>query len=69
MRDTRISARYAKALYLLTERRAAREGVPLVSLLERSLEDLAGFALLARGNRLSVLPVTKPQWNFILGLE
>lgn len=31
--------------------------------------ELAGFALLARGNRLSVLPVTKPQWDFILGLE
>jgi predicted RNA-binding protein with PUA-like domain len=25
--------------------------------------------LLARGNRLSVLPVTKAQWDFILGLE
>jgi predicted RNA-binding protein with PUA-like domain len=31
--------------------------------------ELEGFALLARGNRLSVLPVTKPQWDFILGLE
>ena len=31
--------------------------------------ELAGFALLARGNRLSVLPVTKTQWDFILGLE
>ena len=31
--------------------------------------ELDGFALLARGNRLSVLPVTKPQWDFILGLE
>ena len=32
-------------------------------------KELDGFALLARGNRLSVLPVTKPQWDFILGLE
>jgi predicted RNA-binding protein with PUA-like domain len=31
--------------------------------------ELDGFALLARGNRLSVLPVTKAQWDFILGLE
>ncbi|MGH8173058.1 MAG: EVE domain-containing protein [Rhodanobacteraceae bacterium] len=31
--------------------------------------ELEGFALLHRGNRLSVLPVTKPQWDFILGLE
>ncbi|MEO5559727.1 MAG: EVE domain-containing protein [Dokdonella sp.] len=27
------------------------------------------FILLRRGNRLSILPVTKPQWDFILGLE
>jgi predicted RNA-binding protein with PUA-like domain len=31
--------------------------------------ELEGFALLARGNRLSVLPVSKAQWDFILGLE
>ncbi len=31
-------------------------------------EKLGEFPLLARGNRLSVLPVTKPQWNFILKL-
>jgi predicted RNA-binding protein with PUA-like domain len=31
--------------------------------------ELDGFALLARGNRLSVLPVSKAQWDFILGLE
>jgi predicted RNA-binding protein with PUA-like domain len=30
---------------------------------------LEGFALLQRGNRLSVLPVTKAQWNHILALE
>ena len=30
---------------------------------------LDGFMLLQRGNRLSILPVTKAQWNFILGLE
>jgi len=31
--------------------------------------ELEGFALLSRGNRLSVLPLTKAQWDFILGLE
>jgi predicted RNA-binding protein with PUA-like domain len=31
--------------------------------------ELEGFALIHRGNRLSVLPVTKAQWDFILGLE
>lgn len=30
---------------------------------------LAGFPLLQRGNRLSVLPVTPQQWKFILSLE
>ena len=34
--------------------------------LQPRLED---FALLRRGNRLSILPVTKPQWDFILALE
>jgi len=31
--------------------------------------ELADFALLRPGNRLSVLPVTAAQWAFILGLE
>jgi len=30
---------------------------------------LDGFALLQRGNRLSILPVTKAQWAVILGME
>jgi predicted RNA-binding protein with PUA-like domain len=30
---------------------------------------LAGMPLLARGNRLSVMPVTPAQWEFILSLE
>ena len=33
---------------------------------DRQLED---FALLRRGNRLSVLPVNEKQWKFILSLE
>ena len=31
--------------------------------------ELGDFPLVRRGNRLSVMPVTKPQWDFILGLE
>ena len=31
--------------------------------------ELAEFALIRRGNRLSVLPVSKTQWDFILSLE
>jgi predicted RNA-binding protein with PUA-like domain len=41
--------------------------VPLSELKEkRALETLA---LVRRGNRLSIMPVTKKQWDFILGLE
>jgi predicted RNA-binding protein with PUA-like domain len=31
--------------------------------------ELAGFALLRRGNRLSVMPVSEHHWHFILSLE
>ena len=31
--------------------------------------ELDGLALLRRGNRLSVMPVSEAQWRFILGLE
>jgi predicted RNA-binding protein with PUA-like domain len=48
-------------------KRKLKRVIPLSELKDRL--ELAGFALLARGNRLSVLPVTKPQWDFILGLE
>ncbi len=41
--------------------------IPLTELKDR--RELDGFALTSRGNRLSVLPVTKAQWDFILGLE
>jgi predicted RNA-binding protein with PUA-like domain len=48
-------------------KRKLKRVIPLAELKDR--KELDGFALLARGNRLSVLPVTKPQWDFILGLE
>ena len=35
----------------------------------KSRKELQGFALIRPGNRLSVLPVTLAQWEFILGLE
>ncbi|MHB8446901.1 MAG: EVE domain-containing protein [Rudaea sp.] len=35
----------------------------------KSRVELQGLALIRPGNRLSVLPVTLAQWNFILGLE
>ena len=48
-------------------KRKLKRVIPLTELKDR--RELDGFALTARGNRLSVLPVTKPQWDFILGLE
>ena len=48
-------------------KRKLKRVIPLSELKDR--KELEGFALLARGNRLSVLPVTKAQWDFILGLE
>jgi predicted RNA-binding protein with PUA-like domain len=41
--------------------------ITLTELKQRA--ELDGFALLSRGNRLSVLPVTKTQWDAILALE
>ena len=48
-------------------KRKLKRVIPLSELKDR--KELDGFGLLARGNRLSVLPVTKTQWDFILGLE
>jgi len=35
----------------------------------KSRQELNGLALIRPGNRLSVLPVSKDQWDFILSLE
>ena len=35
----------------------------------KTYPQLEDFALVRRGNRLSILPVTAEQWKFILGLE
>ncbi len=37
--------------------------------LRRTRERLKDFVLLRRGNRLSVMPVTKKDWEFVLTLE
>ena len=42
----------------------------LIALQElKSHRQLADMLLVRRGNRLSVMPITKRQWDFILGLE
>ncbi len=40
--------------------------IPLRELREYADGKLDGFKLLARGNRLSVMPVSNPHWNFIV---
>ena len=41
-----------------------------LSLKELKLQtELSDLALLRRGNRLSIMPVTEQQWHYILGLE
>jgi len=43
--------------------------ITLESLKKHAVDSLAELVLLRRGNRLSVMPVTASEWNFILGLE
>jgi len=50
----------------VTFKRKLRRTISLNELKEQPRLD--GFALLQRGNRLSVLPVTKAQWDCILAL-
>ena len=54
--------------WLLLDIRARRKTrlIPLSEL--RSYPQLAGMALLRRGNRLSITPVDPDEWKFILGL-
>lgn len=48
-------------------KRKLKRTITLTELKDRS--ELKDFALVQRGTRLSVLPVTKAQWDFILSLE
>lgn len=53
MSDDHVSGRYAQALFLLTEKLAAKQGRPFVGMLESTLADLRGVAgLLRPGTRL-----------------
>jgi predicted RNA-binding protein with PUA-like domain len=57
--------------WLMVDVRYKRKTKRLISLSEikQYLERLDGFALIRRGNRLSVMPVSKEHWDFILSLE
>jgi predicted RNA-binding protein with PUA-like domain len=50
--------------------RFVRELKRVITLTElKDCDALQDLPLVRRGNRLSVMPVTEKQWNFILSLE
>jgi predicted RNA-binding protein with PUA-like domain len=56
--------------WLLVDVRFKRKLKRTITLTElKGRDELEEFALTRRGNRLSVMPVTRAQWDFILGLE
>jgi len=57
--------------WLMVDMKYRRKTKRLISLAEIREHSgrLEGFALIRRGNRLSVMPVSKEHWDFILSLE
>jgi predicted RNA-binding protein with PUA-like domain len=56
--------------WLLVDVKYKRKLKRVITLAElKQHEELTGMILLRPGNRLSVMPVTKGEWNFVLGLE
>ena len=49
--------------------RKLKRPITLTTLREHSNGALRGMALLKRGNRLSITPVSAEHWKFILALE
>jgi predicted RNA-binding protein with PUA-like domain len=50
-------------------KRHLKRNISLQELKDYAEDRLAGFPLLRRGNRLSIMPVSEEQWEFILSLE
>lgn len=56
--------------WMLVDVRFKRKLARTIALTELKAQPrLDGFALLQRGNRLSILPVTKAQWDCVLSME
>jgi predicted RNA-binding protein with PUA-like domain len=64
-KSTRAEPRWS--LVDVKYKRKLKRVITLTELKDR--KELQGLALIRPGNRLSVLPVSKAQWDFILGLE
>ena len=50
-------------------KRKLKRNVSLRELKQYAEDELAEMPLLRKGNRLSIMPLSKQQWEFILGLE
>ena len=50
-------------------KRHLKRNITLKELRDHATGALEGLPLLRKGNRLSIMPVTKAQWDFILSLE
>lgn len=61
MKENTVSSRYAKALYLLTEKQAAKEGKALNDVLDQTLADLNALAELAKPGSKVGLFLGNPQ--------
>jgi len=60
----------SKPIWMGVDVKFVRQFKRVISLEELKQEpSLDGFALLRRGNRLSVMPVSEEHWNVVLGLE
>lgn len=56
--------------WIMVDVKHVRKLSRIISLKELKLHpELADLALVRRGNRLSIMPVSERQWDFILGLE
>ena len=64
-KSTRAAPRWS--LVDVKFKRKLKRSIALTEL--KDCKELQGLALIRPGNRLSVLPVTTAQWNFILELE
>jgi predicted RNA-binding protein with PUA-like domain len=53
----------------VTYKRKLKRVITLKEMKLHAEKELAGFRLLQRGNRLSIMPVEKKCWEFILSLE
>jgi predicted RNA-binding protein with PUA-like domain len=56
--------------WMLVDVKFVRKLKRVISLEElKGIDELADMALVRKGNRLSVMPVSKPHWDYILTLE